>query len=80
MNQGTITQIIGPVIDIRFSEGKLPALYNAVRIKNPFAAEGEDDYIIVEVAQHLGDNSVRAVAMHLPSDGSLHSDWHRSPP
>ncbi|MGV7221635.1 MAG: F0F1 ATP synthase subunit beta [Nitrospinales bacterium] len=65
MNQGTITQIIGPVIDVRFKEGELPALYNAIRIKNPFAAEGDkDNYIIVEVAQHLGDNSVRAVSMH----------------
>ena len=65
MNQGTITQIIGPVIDVRFNEGELPALYNAIRIKNPFAAEGDkEDYIIVEVAQHLGDNSVRAVSMH----------------
>jgi F-type H+-transporting ATPase subunit beta len=65
MNQGTITQIIGPVIDVRFNEGELPALYNAIRIKNPFAPEGEEDnYIIVEVAQHLGDNSVRAVSMH----------------
>jgi len=65
MNQGTITQIIGPVIDVRFNEGELPALYNAIRIKNPFAAEGdEDNYIIVEVAQHLGDNSIRAVSMH----------------
>ena len=63
MNQGTITQIIGPVIDVRFKEGELPALYNALRIKNPFSEE-EDNYLIVEVAQHLGDNSVRTVAMH----------------
>ena len=67
MNQGIITQIIGPVVDVRFEEGKLPELYNAIRIKNPFSEE-EDDYLIVEVAQHLGDNSVRAVAMH-PTDG-----------
>ena len=67
MNQGTITQIIGPVIDVRFKEGELPELYNAIRIKKPFAKE-EDNYIIVEVAQHLGDNSIRAVAMH-PTDG-----------
>ncbi|MBE6944957.1 MAG: F0F1 ATP synthase subunit beta [Ruminococcaceae bacterium] len=54
---GTVTQVIGPVLDIRFPEGYLPALLNAIEVPN-----GEN-MIIAEVAQHLGDNVVRAVAM-----------------
>ena len=56
---------MGPVVDVHFVDGKLPALYNSLSIKNPI--EGESD-IIVEVALHLGDNSVRTVSMH-PTDG-----------
>lgn len=62
-NKGKITKIIGAVIDIRF-EDEIPRLYNAIRI--PF--EGET--IVVEVMQHLGDNSVRCIAMH-PTDGLI---------
>ena len=54
---GTVTQVIGPVLDIRFPEGYLPALLNAIEVPNG------DGMIIAEVAQHLGDNVVRAVAM-----------------
>ncbi len=54
---GTVTQVIGPVLDIRFPEGYLPALLNAIEVPNG------DSMIIAEVAQHLGDNVVRAVAM-----------------
>ena len=64
-NIGKISQVMGPVVDVNFVDGKLPALYNAVRIKNPI--EGEDD-IVCEVALHLGNNSVRTVSMH-PTDG-----------
>jgi len=62
MNEGTIVQVIGPVVDIDFSGGALPAILNAVNIprKNP---EGQDEMLIVEVQQHLGDNRVRTVAM-----------------
>ena len=56
-NIGTVTQVIGPVLDIRFPEGCLPELLHAVEIPN-----GEDT-IVAEVAQHLGDNVVRAIAM-----------------
>ncbi|MFQ5443905.1 MAG: F0F1 ATP synthase subunit beta [Nitrospinales bacterium] len=63
MSIGTVIQVIGPVVDIRFKDGELPALYNAIRIKKPDVKEGERDNIIAEVAQHLGDDSVRAVAM-----------------
>jgi F-type H+-transporting ATPase subunit beta len=62
MNEGAIHQVIGPVVDIDFSEGKLPAIYNAVRIPR-VNTEGEEEELIVEVQQHLGEDSVRTVAM-----------------
>jgi F-type H+/Na+-transporting ATPase subunit beta len=70
MNKGKIIQIIGPVIDIRFERGKLPKIYNAVRVMKSEQKEpgGKEDFITAEVAQHLGENSVRAVAMQ-PTDG-----------
>src|SRR5512145_2250342 len=62
MNKGKIVQVIGPVVDVRFEPGQLPALYNAVRITNTSISDKEGN-LIVEVAQHLGDNVVRCVAM-----------------
>jgi len=59
---GKIVQIIGPVIDVEFEAGHLPAIYNAIHVKT-----GELD-VIAEVEQHLGENRVRAVAMK-PTDG-----------
>ena len=67
MSTGTITQVIGPVVDVRFKDGELPALYNAIHIKKS-GDNGGDETITLEVAQHLGDNSVRTVSMH-PTDG-----------
>ena len=62
MNEGTIVQIIGPVIDIDFSGGSLPPILSAVKV--PFKdAQGTTEDLIVEVQQHLGDNRVRTVAM-----------------
>ncbi len=62
MNEGTIIQVIGPVVDVEFAEGKLPSIYNAVKIprKN---SEGVDEDLICEVQQHLGEDRVRTVAM-----------------
>ena len=57
-NIGHIVQIIGPVLDIKFSPESLPQLYNAISIKKQ---EGET--LTVEVAQHLGDDAVRCIAM-----------------
>lgn len=59
---GKITQIIGAVLDIKFSEGNLPEINEAIKIKN------HDKELIVEVAQHLGDDTVRCIAMG-PTDG-----------
>ncbi len=67
MNKGTITQVIGPVVDISFKDGELPALYNAIHVKKS-GDNGGEETITLEVAQHLGDNSVRTVSMH-PTDG-----------
>src|SRR5262245_46389779 len=55
---GRVIQITGPVVDIEFPAGHLPAIFNAVEI----AREG-DDPLICEVQQHLGNNWVRTVAM-----------------
>ena len=54
---GSVVQVIGPVLDIRFDDGQLPALLSAVTIPRP---EGD---LTVEVAQHIGDNVVRCIAM-----------------
>src|SRR5260221_7627462 len=63
---GRIVQIIGPVVDVEFEAGYLPAIYNALSIKSGAGANAID--IVVEVEQHLGENRVRAVAMK-PTDG-----------
>ena len=57
LNIGKIIQIQGPVVDIRFENGHLPNLLNAIEVKK------DNDKLIVEVAQHLGDNVVRCIAM-----------------
>ena len=67
MNIGRIVQVIGPVVDLAFEEGQLPSIMNAVAITNPTINDQEDN-LIVEVAQHLGDNAVRCIAMDI-TDG-----------
>ncbi|KGF73138.1 ATP F0F1 synthase subunit beta [Neosynechococcus sphagnicola sy1] len=61
-NIGYITQIIGPVVDVKFSAGKMPQIYNALVIKSTDEA-GEDVSVTCEVQQLLGDHQVRAVSM-----------------
>jgi F-type H+-transporting ATPase subunit beta len=58
-NVGKVTQVIGPVVDVRFAGGTLPAILNAVKIKDE--SQGLD--LTVEVAQHLGNDTVRCVAL-----------------
>ncbi len=60
-NKGRIVQIIGAVLDIRF-DSELPALYNAIEVRH------EDETVVLEVVQHLGDNKVRCISMH-PTEG-----------
>ena len=61
-NIGKINQVIGPVIDVEFEKGKLPAIYNSLKVTNP-AINDQEWNLICEVAQHLGENTVRAIAM-----------------
>ena len=56
-NKGKIAQVIGPVVDIRFEEGELPALKNAIEVN------AGDHKVVVEVAQHTGDDCVRCISM-----------------
>jgi F-type H+/Na+-transporting ATPase subunit beta len=62
MNTGIITQVIGPVIDVTFEQGPLPDIYHALQITNPSLGEGEWN-LVAEVAQHLGEHTVRTIAM-----------------
>ena len=66
---GRVTQIIGPVVDITFSRGKMPNIYNAILIKGTNLA-GQDVSVTCEVQQLLGDHCVRAVAMNA-TDGLM---------
>ena len=54
---GVVSQVMGPVVDVRFENGQLPAIFNALTIE-----KGEST-LTVEVAQHIGDNIVRCIAM-----------------
>jgi F-type H+-transporting ATPase subunit beta len=65
MSTGKIVQVIGPVVDVEFAPGQLPAIYNALKIN-----QGDGDPITVEVAQHLGESTVRTVSMQ-PTDGMV---------
>ncbi|MBR6221578.1 MAG: F0F1 ATP synthase subunit beta [Clostridia bacterium] len=56
-NVGTVVQVIGPVLDIRFADGELPNLLSAIEVQNG------DRKVTAEVAQHIGDNVVRCIAM-----------------
>ncbi len=65
--KGKIVQVIGPVVDVEFEPGKLPKIMNALKITNP-GISTEKDNLTLEVAQHLGENTVRAIAMDI-TDG-----------
>ena len=67
---GKVVQITGPVLDIRFKDGELPALLNAVELDN------HGKKLVVEVAQHIGDNVARCIAM-AATDGLVRG--HRRP-
>ncbi|MCR5831373.1 MAG: F0F1 ATP synthase subunit beta [Lachnospiraceae bacterium] len=62
-NTGKITQIIGAVLDVKFPEGALPEINEAIRVER-----SDNSTLVVEVAQHLGDDTVRCIAMG-PTDG-----------
>jgi F-type H+-transporting ATPase subunit beta len=67
-DEGRVVQVIGPAVDVEFAEGRLPAIYNAVEV-HATSEKGEID-VVLEVAQHLGENRVRCIAME-PTDGMV---------
>jgi len=66
-NIGKVMQVMGPVVDVEFEQGKLPTIHTSLLISNP-AISDEPGNLVVEVAQHLGDNIVRTIAMDI-TDG-----------
>src|SRR5207253_9206150 len=62
MNMGKITQVLGAVVDVEFSDSSLPPIYNALKVSNPAISDVQWN-LGIEVAQHLGENTVRCVAM-----------------
>jgi F-type H+-transporting ATPase subunit beta len=62
MNMGRISQVISAVVDVEFEPGKLPPIYNALKVTNP-AIDNREWNLVLEVAQHLGENTVRCIAM-----------------
>jgi len=62
LQSGKISQVIGPVVDVDFPPGQLPTLLTALRTSNP-SINGDADNLVLEVAQHLGEGSVRTIAM-----------------
>ena len=69
-NVGKVVQVIGPVLDIQFEEGKLPAIYNALRVTSEGFDVPHPMDVIAEVQQHLGESRVRAVSMK-PTEGMV---------
>jgi len=61
-NVGKVAQVIGPVVDVEFEPGQLPAILNGLAVTNP-AIDDTTENLVIEVAQHLGDNMVRCIAM-----------------
>ena len=61
-SQGKVTQVLGPVVDVEFPPGDLPEIFTALRVTNPSLGKDEGN-LVLEVAQHLGENTVRTIAM-----------------
>src|SRR5512140_2427855 len=59
---GKVTQVIGPVVDVEFAPGALPEIFTALLLSNPSISDKADN-LTVEVAQHLGENTARCIAM-----------------
>ena len=83
MREGHIVQVIGPVVDVEFEPGVLPAIYNALKVAGPRAKDvfSSSQKLVLEVAQHLGESTVRSVAMS-STDGlvrGMQGPGHRRP-
>lgn len=64
---GEVVRVLGPVVDVKFTGGDLPAIYEALKVTNPTISESKDN-LTLEVAQHVGDRVVRTIAMEI-TDG-----------
>src|SRR5258708_36948494 len=73
MGMGKITQVLGAVVDIEFSDSSLPPIYNALKVSNP-AISDQQWNLVVEAAQHLGENTVRCIAMDT-TEGLVRGMW-----
>jgi F-type H+-transporting ATPase subunit beta len=62
MNEGFVAQVIGPVIDVKFQNKKLPSIFNALTLTNP-AINDKENNLVLEAAQHLGEDMVRCIAL-----------------
>jgi F-type H+/Na+-transporting ATPase subunit beta len=76
MKEGRIVQVMGPVVDVAFPPGELPEIYTALRVTNAGIDEREDN-LVLEVAQHLGENTVRTIAMDT-TDGLMRGQGVRN--
>ena len=65
MNRGSVSEIVGVVVDVDFADGELPSIRNALEI-----ARGEEGILVLEVQQHVGNNWARCLAMGI-TDGLL---------
>lgn len=64
MSKGKIIKVVGPVVDVEFPAGQLPAIYNALKIQTKDQVDQSFEVdLTLEVAQHLGNNTVRCIAM-----------------
>ncbi|MDN6566022.1 MAG: F0F1 ATP synthase subunit beta, partial [Actinomyces sp.] len=69
--EGRVARVVGPVVDVEFPPDRIPPLYNALLVEVDLSGQGEGEEsftMTLEVAQHLGDNLVRAIALK-PTDG-----------
>ncbi|SHG69235.1 F0F1 ATP synthase subunit beta [Ornithinibacillus halophilus] len=63
MSKGLVTQVMGPVVDVKFEDGQLPEVYDALTVQLNTAESDVNEILTLEVALHLGDNAVRTIAM-----------------
>ncbi|MGL1902715.1 MAG: F0F1 ATP synthase subunit beta [Fibrobacterales bacterium] len=62
MNEGKVVQVLGPVVDVEFTDGDIPQIFAALTVTN-VNIDGRDDNLVLEVAQHLGDGVIKCIAM-----------------
>ena len=74
--EGKILQVTGPVVDVEFPPGELPEIYTALTVTNP-SLDDRAENLVIEVAQHLGENGVRCIAMD-STDGLVRGQTARN--